>query len=160
MSNTVKIAALSAAIVIGGLGMAVAKEGGKRPQIDFESLDTDGDGLVTQAELDARGAARFAEADTDGDGALSSDELLARSQRANEDRIKRMMERLDANEDGKLTQDEMAKARRGGGDSSRMIKRIDADGDGAISKEEFETAQANFRDRKGKRKGKNKEASE
>ncbi len=45
----------------------------------MEVLDADGNGIVTRAEWDAAGkpAERFAEADTDGDGQLSAAEVQA-----------------------------------------------------------------------------------
>jgi len=42
-----------------------------------------------------------------------------------------MMERLDANKDGKIQKDEM-----GGDRMAKMMDRLDADGDGRISKDE------------------------
>ena len=49
--------------------------------MDFGTLDANGDGFVTMAELQAAmpdvSADAFMEADTDADGALSQDELAA-----------------------------------------------------------------------------------
>ncbi|MSO75116.1 MAG: hypothetical protein EXQ99_08275 [Alphaproteobacteria bacterium] len=48
-----------------------------RAKAHFDSLDTDKDGAVTEAELKARPDPRFAKLDADKDGVLSADELKA-----------------------------------------------------------------------------------
>lgn len=125
------------------------------PRFDFAQVDTNGDGQITQEELDAHAAARFAEADNDGNGTLSTEELIARLQARDTDRLQRgaerMIERMDENDDGVLSAEEMA-AR----DNSRMFERLDANDDGAISQEEMDTARERFaemRDKGGKRHG-------
>lgn len=142
MTQTWKLIALSAAIALGGMTVADAKGGhGGQKRPDFSALDTNGDGEITKAELEARGAARFAEADTDGNGALSKDELLARMRKANEKRVDRILERLDTDDNGSISQAEMEAApRRGGAD--RLFERADTDDSGTITKEEFDTAMA------------------
>lgn len=124
---------------------------GDRP--DFATLDTDGDGALTMEELQAAATARFAAADTDGNGLLSADEIAAARAEAQAERIARMVERLDTNEDGGISQAELEVVRRGGGQmAERMFERADANDDGRLSAEEFEQAQ----DRRGggKRGGK------
>lgn len=152
MTHTLKLFALSAAIVVGGISVADAKGSGGRAQLpSFETLDADGDGQITKAEMEARGAARFAETDTDGNGELSKEELTARASKNNERRVEKMLDRLDADNNGSISQAELdAAPRRGGGD--RMFSRVDADNDGAISQEEFETAMAKRGNRAKKRK--------
>ena len=129
-----------------------AKEGprGHRGQMfNFDDVDANGDGKVTQDEIAAHGAARFAAADTDCDGSLSVDEMVANMDRKREERMRkgaeRMIERRDANDDGQLTADEMTPR-----NGDRMFARLDADKDGAISKEEMEDARKSH---KGQRKG-------
>ena len=51
------------------------------------------------------------------------------------------MTRMDANKDGKVSQEEIEGAREGG----RFFHRADTDGDGAVSKAEFEAAAASMR---------------
>ena len=55
----------------------------------------------------------------------------------------RMFESRDANDDGKLSGDEIPEPMRG------RMERIDQNGDGAISREEVERAAEMFRDRAG-----------
>lgn len=154
-SLTITALAAGACAVI--VTSASAEEGRKRDGkrgINFEQMDTNGDGFITAAEIEAGRAARFASADTDGDGALSADELKAahaaraaekgREMRAekSDKRLARKMKKMDANKDGKISQSEMQKR-----STSEIIERLDTDKDGKISKAEAEAA-------KGKRKGK------
>ncbi len=132
-------------LVMGTAGVAWAKGGpdGAGMQQMFEQFDTDNDGKITQAELDAAKAARFAEADTDGDGFLSAEEMAAytdkmraeREARMREARGQAMFRNLDIDGDGKLSAEEAAA--RGPG---MMIQRFDADKDGAVSLEEMQQA--------------------
>lgn len=120
------------------------KRGGPRgPQIEFSEIDTDSDGKITQAEMDAHRQARFDAMDTNSDGSLSTEELLAAREGAKEKRMARMIQRMDANNDGVLTVDEMGPK----GDKGDMFAKLDTDGDGAISEEEMNS-------RKGHRMGK------
>ncbi len=120
----------------GVVGMASAHQGGPE-RMSFETLDADGDGKLTQAEMDAQKAAEFTKTDTNGDEMLSAEEMLARANIKAGDRmanrIKFMIERIDANKDGMLSMSEMQDMPRG----KDMFKRLDTDGDGAISAEEY-----------------------
>lgn len=123
--------------------------GPRGPMFNFEEIDANGDGQITQDEITAHAAARFAAADTDGDGALSADELVAQREAQRAERMQkaaeRMLERRDTNGDGRLTADEM-----GPRDGDRLFSRLDANEDGAISKEEMEQAREKFEKRHGK----------
>lgn len=68
----------------------------------FHGLDTNDDGLVTGAELDARGgnAANILSRDSDGDGALTESEFLSQSPG---------FARADRNRDGVLGPQELAR---------------------------------------------------
>ena len=155
MKNMVLITGLATAITLGGLSAVEAgnqkggkQHGGMQMRHSFEELDTDGDGKITPEEMTGHMQARFEGADSDGDGALSRDELVARMMERRAERMGRyadhMIERHDANADGKLSMDEMRADRQG-----RMFKRVDADGDGAISAEEF----AKMREMRGRHHG-------
>ncbi|MEP4197471.1 MAG: EF-hand domain-containing protein [Aliishimia sp.] len=136
MNTTLKLTVLSVAILAGGFSVAYA-QGKERPS--FETLDTDGDGQITSAEMEARGAGRFALVDTNSDGGISLDELQATHAKRADDRAAKLMERLDTNGDKLLSAEEMSKSRRGGG-AGRLFKTADADKNGAISKAEFDQA--------------------
>lgn len=145
MKRTTFIAAIAAAAIGMTTVAAMAREKGP----DFATLDADGNGEISLTELQARGEARFGEADTDGDGFLTAAELEAAGQQRAADRAARMIERMDANEDGKLSLDEMKESRR---DPARFFDRIDADNSGGISEAEFEEARAKMAKRGGKRR--------
>ncbi|MDP2579374.1 EF-hand domain-containing protein [Shimia thalassica] len=128
---------------------------GPRHMMNFEEVDANQDGKITQDELDAFAKARFDKADTDGDGMLSAEEMQAKAtedmKKRAEKRSAKMLEHKDANGDGKLSFEEMqSKGKKRGG---KMIEKMDTDNDGAVSKEEFEAAKAKMEKRHGKKKG-------
>lgn len=128
--------------------LAVAKGGRHMERASFETLDTDGNGELTQAELQARGQERFATADTNGDGFLSQEELQARAGERAAERIERLLERRDTNADGQLSLEEMSP------DQDRVAERFaraDKDGNGTISEAEFEDAGKKRRHHRGHR---------
>ena len=148
---------LIAAVLVGVAGTAVSAddfgrrggEGGPAP-LNIEMLDTDGDGALSLAEIQAAPEARFAAADADGDGSLSLEELTAMVEAQIAERAVRgaehMLDRLDANEDGVLTADELQP--RGGDRIERMFERLDADEDGILTAEELEAAKERMEDRR------------
>ncbi len=157
MKNMALMSALGLAIIAGGAVTTAEAAGGKhRPHHSFEELDANGDGKLTQTEMDTHMQARFQGADTNGDGLLSKAELLARVKKGKAERAEKyvghMLERHDQNGDGALSMEEMAE--RGHG---KMFSRMDANEDGAITKEEFEEARARHKDRKSKRQDKTSE---
>lgn len=147
MKTQILILALATATLLPA-GAATA-QGRQMP--DFATLDANSDGQLTLEEMQAAGDARFAEADTNGDGALSPEELQAQIAANATDRAERaatrMLDRLDANDDGLIQREEIAA--RGGDRAERMFDRADSDDDGAISAEEF----ASVVERRGERRG-------
>lgn len=77
-------------------------------------LDLDGDGVVSQAEIDTAAARRAAEIDTNGDGVISAEELLAwreaRMAERRQQRVERALARMDADGDGVVSAEEFAAA--------------------------------------------------
>ncbi len=143
----------SSAITLSLIGLGVTaslaqggpdgQRGGARPS--FEQLDTNGDGMISEQELQSRGQARFAEADSNGDGMLDMDELTAAAQRAAADKLAKLLERKDTNGDGMLSMEEMTPP-----NADRRFAQADSNGDGMISAEEWQAAQDA---RPGKRRG-------
>ncbi len=142
-------------ILIAGGTSVSAKDRGEG-MFDFSTIDADGNGEITQAEVTAFETSRFAEADTNSDGLLSQDEILAsfeaRSGRELGDRasqrIERMITRLDANEDGSVSLEEQQASER----ARRIFDRLDSDDSGTISQAEAEKVKE-----RGKRRGKGKD---
>lgn len=138
------ILASTATLGVAGYAAADHHRGHGKGQM-IEKLDTDGDGQITKAEVEALKAEKFAEADANGDGGLSLDELEAfheaERERRMEARRQRHFERADENGDGVISMDEFDN-RRGG-----MFERVDADGDDIITEEEIEA----MKEKRGKR---------
>jgi Ca2+-binding EF-hand superfamily protein len=154
MKNLPMTALVVAMAAVAVTGIAHAKGHGPSP-VSFAELDTDNDGQVTKTELDAQGAVRFAKVDTDSDGFLSVAEIEAAGQEKAAERAVRMMKHLDADEDGKLSEEEMSNRGKGRGGKDRgakMIERFDTDENGSLSEEEFAAAQEKMSKRKGKKK--------
>ena len=141
IAGAVMIAVASTSVVATAKG---GPGGGQGHGIErlFERLDTDQDGTITKAEVEAAGAARFTEADTNGDGLLSAEEMAAAAEgkRAKriERRVEKRIERHDANGDGMLSLEEITAD--GGNRIERLFEHMDADGDGVITKAEAEAA--------------------
>jgi Ca2+-binding EF-hand superfamily protein len=149
------LSAIVLATVIGAVALpAIAREGfghnerGPRagnPMMQFGQMDTDGDGKITTEEMAAFRAARFAEQDSDGDGFLTKDEMLAAQMAKIQDRmgkrIEHMMIEQDADDDGKISLEELSATDRG----AQMFSRLDLDGDGAVSQDEVRQAMQQHR---------------
>lgn len=133
-STLISTIVLSAIAVTGTT--ALAKGGRDHQRASFEQLDADGDGQVTQAEITALRQSKFTSADADGDGQLSLEEMQTQAQSRATERTAKFFERLDANDDGFLSDDELPKPR----NASKMFERIDADGNGSISEQEYADA--------------------
>lgn len=124
---------------------------------DFATLDADGDGGITEADLVARAAARFAQADADGSGGLTATEMVAMAEIIRKEqmaaRLAQRMARIDDNADGEIQFEEL-QARAPAG--VHFFDMFDADNDGAVSAEEFAAAQermAEMHEDRGPREG-------
>lgn len=111
-------------------------------------IDTDGDGVISDAEREAARAHREAELqarlDTNGDGVVSEQERTeARRQRATN-----MHARFDRDGDGKVTAQELEET-----PFARFDGTTDANGDGQITVEELDAAMKERRARGGWRGG-------
>jgi Ca2+-binding EF-hand superfamily protein len=124
----------TAALAERGMGFGGGEGPGAMMLEQFDAIDADKDGKITQDEIAAFRAAEFTAADTNADGALSAEELQAHM--LNEMLARhsaRMIDNLDDDGNGSLSVEEM-----GEGPISARFARIDTDNDGAISKAEAE----------------------
>lgn len=93
----------------------------------FAEVDADGDGSVTQEEIDTFRAATVTNADSSGDGAISLDEFETIYLNFVRARMVDAFQDLDADGDGSISTTEMD-SRFGG-----VVERMDRNGDGALS---------------------------
>ena len=141
-------AAAAAAAAVATSADAHGRFAGAR--IDFETLDANADGFVTEDEILLHRQRSFSDADSNADGFLTPDEHLAMvrarmqaSRRGgkdvSEDRVEsraaRMFRYHDENGDGKVAFEEMPSR-----DFDRLLDRLDEDGDGRIAESEFDAA--------------------
>jgi hypothetical protein len=105
----------------------------------LETYDADGDGTVTQEEIEGGRAERFSAADADGDGALSAEELIAMEEAIGQEarlaRAVAVVARMDDNGDGLLQVEEL-EARTP--QIAPLFDELDTDSDGSISLAEME----------------------
>ena len=146
-------AAAATALATLAAGTAMAQDGpgdmmgGFHGEIDVVAIDTDGNGVLTRAELQARAIERLARADENADGSLDRVEIVAllpgpRGGFLNlfaEDPAERMADRLIAlmggTEAGRVEIAALADRR-----VNALLALADADRDAAISLEETEAA--------------------
>lgn len=143
-------------LAFAGGSVALAQMGPDDPP-PFEVADSDGDGVLTEAEFAQAHLARMIEADTDGDGALSRDELRAGFEARMREGAERRFAQADADGDGALTLEEMQAAHEArdarsfeGGRHGERFADADVDGDGALTEDEI---RASFEARRGERGG-------
>ncbi|MEP3045895.1 MAG: calcium-binding protein [Roseibium sp.] len=113
----------------GGEGRGYGNRGGRqRAERLFERFDTDGDGIITTAEIEAVSAADFTSHDTDGNGEISLEEFKAVFLTRSNDKMVRAFQFLDTDGDGTVTQEEVDTA------SNRLFNRLDRDDNGVVEK--------------------------
>ena len=119
------------------------RRGGK-----MKALDTNGDGMLSVAEVEGTHLAKhFAKVDTDGSGMITKAEMKA-ARKGKKRGGKGKLKALDANGDGALSAAEVA-----GTKFEKRFAKLDADGDGSVTRAELKAAHA---ERKGKSKSKSK----
>lgn len=125
-------AVVAAQDVFQGQGPLPGADGfGGGPEAMFERFDADGDGRVTQGEVDAFRAGMFAQMDGDGDGQLTPEEALTFASARMQARIEQRFGVLDADGSGTVSATEFAAGR-----SGMMFDRLDTNGDGVITRDE------------------------
>ncbi|WP_018147568.1 EF-hand domain-containing protein [Henriciella marina] len=156
MKKLALAATLTGLATLGAAGLAFAdnhEEGDRsshreaRSERMMERFDTNSDGTITTAEIEAMKAERFAAADANGDGGLTMAEIEAHreAERASrmQTRKERMFARQDKNGDGVISVDEFETR------GMPMFDRIDADENGEITASEL----AEMKGHRGGRRG-------
>lgn len=121
IKKTLSLSVLSALV---GVSVAAAQPGHEG---HFAKLDTDGDGVVSTAELEAGALARFTKADANGDGKVTRDELSAARAAHHKERF----DKRDQNGNGQLERSEVARM------PDAWFARLDTDKNGALSPAEL-----------------------
>lgn len=144
MTQQIALAGFMAALVLAtGTVQATAQGMGRGPQqVPFAELDANGDGEVTQAEMQAHGQARFDAADTNRDGHLDVAELEARAEGHAKRFVGVLMARADTNGDARLTLDEMRNAMP---QRHAVFDDMDTDGSGGLSQAEMDAGIQKYR---------------
>ena len=93
----------------------------------LHSIDADGDGKLTQAEIDKARNDRHSAHDADGDGSLGLDEFAGLWHETTHPLTVRVFQMLDTDGDAVVTRVEYDRP------LARIVERLDRDGDGALS---------------------------
>ena len=142
-TKTRTLTAIAVAAAVGGTALAGAGHAGHRDRggLDFpdagqfeltamemfDAVDADGDGALTQAEIDALLDDRRARHDADGDGNLSLEEFSGLWHETTRPLTVRAFQMLDADGDGIVTGAEYDRPLAG------IVERLDRNGDGSLS---------------------------
>jgi Ca2+-binding EF-hand superfamily protein len=124
-------------IAAAALAAPQAKPAHPDPATIFANMDTNKDGKVSRAEYVAARQSRFTTLDHNKDGAISNADFpRAAANPTAATRIAAMIDEADANKDGKVTKEELAKAPTPGFD------RVDTNHDGVVTQAELTAARA------------------
>ena len=93
----------------------------------LHSIDADGDGKLTQAEIDKARNDRHSAHDADGDGSLGLDEFAGLWHETTHPLTVRVFQMLDTDGDAVVTRVEYDRP------LAHIVERLDRDGDGALS---------------------------
>ncbi len=143
-TKTKTLTALAVAAALGGTALAGASYAGHRGSghgmgfLDkgqlavsatemFDAVDANGDGKLTQAEIDRLRNDRHAAHDADGDGNLSLDEFAGLWHETTRPLTVRAFQMLDTDGDAVVTRAEYDRPLAG------IVERLDRDGDGGLS---------------------------
>ena len=135
----VAVAAVGIAALVGSRSFAddqpTRPDGGSggRGHWLFQEMDTNHDGKISQAEIDAFEAARAAEIDANHDGKITADELQAFHEKERAKREAAMLARMDTNGDGVVSVQEYEAAQ------TWRLARLDRNGDGTIDEQDLRT---------------------
>lgn len=104
---------------------------GGRGEMMFKTFDTNKDGTITTAEIEAATQQRLNDNDANGDGALSLEEFQGVWMEMLRERMVDAFQRFDEDGDGVITKAEVDEK------TSWMLSRMDRNDDGQITREEM-----------------------
>ena len=102
----------------------------------MKAFDANGDGKITQAEIDAARDARLTKYDANGDGALDLSEYQAMWLDATREGMVDRFQYLDANGDGTVTASEFRAP------YAALVQRMDHNDDGALGRDDMRRGQS------------------
>lgn len=107
--------------------------GGRTERVErmFERFDANQDGVITQAEIDEVRSSRLAAFDADGDGSLTLEEYQVLWMDAMRPRMVRAFQRLDTDGDAIVTVEEFVEP------YGRLVRRLDRNDDGEITQDDL-----------------------
>ena len=108
----------------------------------FENLDINNDGKLSKKEIEKQRDFMVESMDLNGDKMVSTQELIKRHAKRADFFAKQMLKKLDSNGDGSLSFTELKKSQQW--KLERMFNRLDKNNDGFISKEEAQRTRKNM----------------
>jgi len=132
MSNTKRWIAGTLVLAVFGMGSALACDGGHgmRGKGMLKQADSDGDGVVTLAEAEAKFRERTLAIDVNKDGSISVQEMEAHRQIMRAERQAARLTALDADKNGTVSVEEFNNAH------SKRLARMDSNSDGKLDAED------------------------
>ncbi len=131
MKRIAGFALIAAAALAAGAPPALAEGAGGHGERMLQRLDLNRDGAITPDEAGAVRTVRFLRWDSDGDGVITEAEMLAAAQARIARRIAKRFARMDRNGDGRVERAEFDDR------GAARFARLDTDGDGRVSREEI-----------------------
>ena len=144
MSKTLKLSAAFLVLLSTG-NTAIAKNFNSIKILNpptFENLDINNDGKLSKKEIEKQRDFMVESIDLNGDKMVSAQELIKRHAKRADFFAKQMLKKLDSNGDGSLSFTELKKSQQW--KLERMFNRLDKNNDGFISKEEAQRTRKNM----------------
>lgn len=113
----------------------------------MDRMDANKDGTITKEEFSAARAEMFAKRDRNADGYLDANDVGKRARRRGGERMAEARERLDTDNDGRISKDEFVNA------DSPIFAAADKDANGVLDAQELADAKAKMQELMKERRG-------